>query len=401
MSSVDLVASVIFGLAFGVGLAYFFDGPQRPAICFVKDAASPFPIHPDDLACLTDRLNLSGRDRINFDADTICIYFPSHWNFADIELGALKKGAPQFFHHRFISACLLGHDRLACKGNLARLCMTRPSASYFVPESWTEETWSKIKQTDGLSEDQLLIAKTNLQRQTATAIFKVRDLPEMPALKEAQVVVIQRLLTDPLCIDRLKVTLRVYALVFVSSSQRRVWRFTNGFVYYSSQAHKDTSLDLASQVASGYNDREVYDTRPLTLDDLWRYIPALDAVRYTESIDKCLQQTIGALIADQHVIEDVPKGSFQLFGCDIFLKNQDHSNSNSNRTVLGPASALAILLEVNKAPDLTYKSQRDGQVKRSLMYHMWTLLSQPSLLNLKLSSNDDIDQSNDMWVTLL
>ena len=400
-----IILSSLAGVFTGVCIAYSVEHLERRRITaahFVKDPSSPFPIHPDELDIMVHGFKMTCASNF-MNGIKKCIFVPTHWNFADMELRALRNMRPDLFNTTVLSVCLLGHDFIACKGSLARLSrkyLTDEAYQNYLPASWPVETWLDLHtqiQQKKVDPDSLFIVKTNLQRQTSTFIYRAQDLPLPDDLKREQAVVIQSLLSNPLCVDERKVTLRVYVLCFVSRSQRRMWRFSNGFVYYSNSSYKDRSDELDSQIASGYGDRDVYETRPLTLHDLWKSFSGAISWRYSHDIDACLKATIGNLLQQKDIIEDIPQGSYQIFGCDIFLKDYDKCSSTSQ--------SLAMLLEVNKAPDLTYKSYKDGALKRSLMRKMWLLVSRPDLLDIPRSENllDDLDEDEieDTWLSLI
>lgn len=384
----DHLRYVLFGIVIGTAASLWLDRHKSDGIYFVKDHHSVFPLAPDEYDILIKHMNHRGSIAPN--SNERCLYFPSHWNFADMEMQAICNMHPRLFHSRFIAACLFGHDRLACKGTLARLAkqfLDPTVVSAYLPISWTLEEYNSIK--NETRPDDLLIAKTNLQRQVATTIFSAKDLPSLSDLKAQQTIILQKLLDNPLCVKQHKVTLRIYVLMYVSSTRRSLWRYSDGFVYYSEKPFDRLSQSNDAQVASGYSGRHVYDDRPLTVHELWRSLGPDISRQYSGDIDKCLRETIGTLMMNQNVIKDVKIGSFQLFGCDIFIKDMTAKSAST-----------AVLLEVNKAPDLTYKSERDGQLKRGLVQNMWQLLSQGQLLDLgNLSISDEVQDSR-MWLTL-
>ena len=390
----DLIIALALGMCIGIVYSKVNNYSKQnnnlgeAVTYFVKHDVSRYPIPEDELRILFDTFQLKKEQYPDYARKTSkCILFPIDWTFADRELRCVANTHSDFFHHNLISACLMNHDMITCKATLARLSknlLPKKSLEH-LPKSWLLDELHTIPKLAGV----LLIAKTNRQRQSSTLIFDSSDVPELQKLHDNGIVVVQELIKSPFCIGDRKTTLRVYVLAFVSSSKRTIWRYSNGFIYYS-DADYDKSLSTTSaQVASGYSDRTVYDTRPLTLNDLWKTLSRCESAEMSAEIDNCIKNTIGLHIRNENVIQTIPQGSFQLFGCDVLIQNNEQPFK-------------AFLLEVNKAPDLTYKSERDGQLKRNLINDMWRILAEPAYLNL-LSCNDHIHlqrSDNDTWLTL-
>lgn len=365
---------------------------MTPRICIIKNPASLYPIHPDEQMILTEHLGLRAFDSY----DTIpdwrkkshrFIYYPTDWQFADAEVKALQLREPQAFRRSMILPCLIDHDQLACKAALILNVkhLLGKDALKYLPRSWSLQEWQSEQSNES---DFMCIAKTNLQRQCATMLFHASEAPTIDDMHKKGIVVVQALEKRPLCIKELKTTLRVYVLMFKSHGATHIWRYSDGFVYYTPLIYMEDSDEIKRQVASGYIDRSVYETRPLTMHDLWRSMSPNEAQSYSVQIDLCLQSTLGALLRHTHLLKGTPNGAFQLFGCDVLLKDS--------------STEPAVLLEVNKLPDLGYKSEKDGQLKRAMLKQMWHILSSPHLLGLQCHQNAEhmADNDNRMWLNL-
>ena len=388
------ISLVGFAVGFYIGGWLLEDQSMLQRICVIKNPASLYPIHPDEQIILTEHLGLRAFD--SYDAvpewrkkSHRFIYYPTDWQFADAEVKALQLREPQAFRRSMILPCLIDHDQLACKAALILNVknLLGKDAMKYLPRSWSLQEWQSEQSTDNKF-DLMCIAKTNLQRQCATMLFHASEAPSLEEMHKHGIVVVQALESRPLCIKELKTTLRVYVLMFKSHGAIHIWRYSDGFVYYTPLSYVEDSDDIKRQVASGYIDRAVYDTRPLTMHDLWRSMSVNEAQSYARQIDLCLQSTLGALLRHTQLLKGTPSGAFQLFGCDILLKD------NSTEP--------AVLLEVNKLPDLGYKSERDGQLKRAMLKQMWHILSSPHLLGLQYHQNAEhmADNDNRMWLNL-
>jgi hypothetical protein len=208
--------------------------------------------------------------------------------------------------------------------------------------------------------------KKNIQRQEGLMI--TNNLEEITKNKGGYVLV-QELLQNPYTIMGRKINLRVYVLVVCNKNKYEVYVYNDGFMYYTKDLFAKDSLEMGPNITTGYVDRWIYDVHPLTHQDFIEY---LDKDRKLTSVETMIGSSgkISTHVINciHSLISDVFKAfyglignktdsklynvtSFQLFGVDVAIDN------NLN----------AMIMEVNKGPDLGSKDGRDGDLKRGLI----------------------------------
>lgn len=214
------------------------------------------------------------------------------------------------------------------------------------------------------------IVKKDVQRQTGLEI--IHDIKNVKKLlKEPRFIVIQELLNNPLLIDNRKINIRVYYLIVCENNTVSAYIHENGFIYYTAKHFDYDSSDNAAHITTGYIDRSVYKTNPLTTEDLYKY---LDKRGYNS---KVLRYNIINLFRNVTNAFQIPlcnnkkfkKGiAFQLFGCDVAPDNRLNVK----------------LIELNKGPDLGAKSDRDNLVKTEVSMD---LLEKVNIINKQHKEN--------------
>ena len=139
------------------------------------------------------------------------------------------------------------------------------------------------------NKDNLYILKKNIQRQEGLKI--TNNLNEILKGKDENYVVVQNLLQDPYIItDNLndkqnnrKINLRFYILVICNNNDMDIYIHDNGFMYYTPESFVKGSMDVSSNITTGYIDRQVYNVNPLTQQDFRIYLD--DPTRKLSSIE--------------------------------------------------------------------------------------------------------------------
>jgi hypothetical protein len=207
------------------------------------------------------------------------------------------------------------------------------------------------------NKDKLYIMKRNIQRQEGIKITKEFD-KLINGLKD-EYIIIQELLQNPFILNERKINLRVYILVTIYKNTCSVYVYTNGFMYYTPDFFIKGSLDISRNITTGYIDRKVYEENPLTHDDFRKYLgedkSKIIFFNVYELIRKIMKPYQDYLIKHQAFPDSL---QFQVFGSDIAV-NDDLST---------------ILMEINKGPDLNYKDERDGEVKKNLIEDMFNII---------------------------
>jgi hypothetical protein len=194
------------------------------------------------------------------------------------------------------------------------------------------------------------ILKKNLQRQEGMSITDDVDFIVKSALKEGYIVC-QELLQNPLLVNRRKINLRIYLIVVITRNVCDFYIYNNGFIYYTPKYFEKNNWDKDVNITTGYIDRKVYETNPLTLQDLYGYLGKEKSTILNKNIIKCFQ-SIHEIYKKELVTlnKQTPGIKFVIMGCDI-----------------APDENLDVKIhEINKGPDLSYKDERDKQVKYNL-----------------------------------
>ena len=241
---------------------------------------------------------------------------------------------------------ILGSDLMANKAILARYMDKR-----YIPATYVlgEDDVSRLP-------DSIYFLKKNVQRQEGNLITRDVQYVRDKAYKDGYVVC-QELLSDPFLVNKRKINMRVYLLITCFKSDLRMYIYDNGFMYYTPKFYEPDSTDKDVNVTTGYIDRKVYEENPLTHRDFYQWLGPEKSSRLRRNILELFadfkskyKDKLSSLNSD---------GRFNIFGTDI-----------------APDKNLNVkIMEVNKAPDLSFKDKRDGEVKFNMVKDMLTLVS--------------------------
>ena len=212
--------------------------------------------------------------------------------------------------------------------------------------------------------NKIYILKKNIQRQEGLEL--TNNLDRILNAKEDDFVVVQEFLQNPYLINGRKINIRVYMLMSCDNGKLNVWIYKNGFMYYTPKLFRKYSLDIGETITTGYIDRKVYDENPLTTEDFRKYIGKENAKLYDSRLSVLMYKVINSL-SDKFCINKNIKNyyQFQLFGVDI-----------------APDENLNVqLIEVNKGPDLTFKDERDGELKIKMVREAFNLVNKKNIKN--------------------
>jgi len=199
------------------------------------------------------------------------------------------------------------------------------------------------------------IIKKNIQQQQGLRIIEnTSDLKS--ALSDKGYVVCQELLKDPMIVARRKINIRIYLLVVMrNGGDPEFYMYDDGFMYYALREWDITSIDSDVHITTGLQkDRSIYNYGPLTYQDLLKEDDKRGALLDTniKSALSIVKSKYATYLKDMNT--NIPITSFSLFGCDIAPSN----------------SGSITIMEVNKGPDLSYKDNRDGQIKKDMTMEM-------------------------------
>jgi hypothetical protein len=170
--------------------------------------------------------------------------------------------------------------------------------------------------------------------------------------------------------------MRFYVLVVCKDKNMDVYVFNDGFMYYTAEPFRKGTTESGPNVTTGYIERAIYEQNPLTHIDFKQYLDRTDRpITVTEENIRSQGLKISSVVFNRIynllrevftcIIGKACEGdrlrnnvSFQLFGCDIAINDQLHP----------------MIMEVNKGPDISAKSDEDGKVKRKCVKDMLKII---------------------------
>lgn len=248
-----------------------------------------------------------------------------------------------------------GVDLLANK----KILSEKLRGTQYVPISYSLDVPSDIEKLKANhNESNMYILKKNVQRQEGMKITKDIDFITTQALKEG-FIVCQELLQDPMLVNKRKINLRIYLLIILKRNLCDFYIYNNGFIYYTPKYFEKGNMDKDVNITTGYIDRKVYDENPLTIQDLFKHIGPEKSKKLKANMEKCFHKIHDIYKEDLIKLNKKTPGlKYVIMGCDI-----------------APNENLDIMIhEVNKGPDLSYKDERDKEVKYNLVKDTFNLL---------------------------
>jgi hypothetical protein len=246
-----------------------------------------------------------------------------------------------------------GSDLMASKSNLASFFQYSKLEKY-IPLTYI----LSHHDLSGLSEDNgaIYFLKKNVQRQEGTLITKdVKYIKEKA--REDGYVVCQELLQNPLLINKRKINMRVYMLITSSFGKIDFYFYNNGFIYYTPKYFEKNSIETDVNITTGYIDRQVYIDNPLTHKNMYDLLGDEKSIKLKENINEFFKN-FKDVYKTQLESNNTMGNRFNVFGVDIA------PDENYKVTIM----------EVNKAPDLSYKDKRDSEVKLNMVKDMMNLM---------------------------
>lgn len=259
-----------------------------------------------------------------------------------------------------------GCDWIASKVALWRLLKREfgKYAHYVMPETFvlsSEEDKKKFKKFYDMKKAEnkgsKFILKNYKQRQEGLRLSN--DLTEIFNSVGEGFKLVQDFLENPYLISGRKVNLRYYLLITCHKGVIKGWVYRDGFVYYTPKPFIKNSMDFKRTITTGYIDRKIYEENPLTLEDFRKHLGKEKAKKFDEEVRTKMKATMKALsneICSEKKLDHHLK--FQIFGADI-----------------APDDKLkCTLMEINKGPDIGFKDDRDGNVKKNMVKDAFTVV---------------------------
>ena len=205
----------------------------------------------------------------------------------------------------------------------------------------------------------VFIMKKNVQRQEGYHITTSLQDIQHQYEQDNDYVVVQEMLQDPYIIRGRKINLRVYLLVVIKESECSFYIYKNGFLYYTPESFEPHSTDPAKVITTGYIDRKVYEENPLSLDDLRIHMGPSKYDAMFDNIATTMQYVRKTYTPIFNIHNrSLPGTKFLIFGCDI----------------APDARGQVKLMEINKGPDLSYKDERDKEVKLNMLKDTFSIV---------------------------
>ncbi|QOI90190.1 hypothetical protein QKU58_gp141 [Pyramimonas orientalis virus] len=255
-------------------------------------------------------------------------------------------------------------DQLANKATLHTiLSINKRLLHLYTPKTYILNNTSQYNRLlQDFDENKLYILKKNLQRQKGCTL--TNNLDYVKTAHRDNYVVCQELLQNPYTIRGHKINIRQYLVVIVKE-KCKFSLYNDGFMYYTPKQFIFNSTDKDRHITTGYIDREIYKTNPLTLTELYRHLGPKKAkllesniVNLFKYVAKAYQPHVLKYDSNKHL-------NFVILGCDVAVDVD-----------LG-----CKIMEMNKGPDLTYKDERDKVVKYNLVkdtLHKIGLINSPN-----------------------
>lgn len=229
------------------------------------------------------------------------------------------------------------------------LSQNKQLANRFTPITYVLDNPKQFnKFLNEFDDSKLYILKKNLQRQKGCTI--TNNLEYIKDSLENEYVVGQELLQNPFLINKHKINLRQY-LVIIVKKKMKCMLYNDGFMYYTPKRFVKDSLDKDRHITTGYIDREIYEMNPLTVKDFYKYLG-----KHNANILKNNLKELFHFVSESYKSYILKHDSnhhlnFIILGCDVAVDNK-----------LG-----CKIMEINKGPDLSYKDEKDKQVKYNLV----------------------------------
>jgi len=173
---------------------------------------------------------------------------------------------------------------------------------------------------------------------------------------------VQDYLYNPFLINKHKINFRYYTLIVCRNGIVEGYIHRDGFVYYTPEYYDENDPAFHKHITTGYIDRKIYDTNPLTLDDFRKKLETMkkgSSTIWDKNVARLMHDIIEAVSLKICKNNKLKKHTlFMLFGSDV----------------APTADLLAYLMEINKGPDLDAKDERDKKVKTKVQEDIFKVI---------------------------
>ena len=293
----------------------------------------------------TDLANDYKMEVVNKPSDANIIYF-TDYAYIDVMLPKLSN---YFYNDTYIYG-FAGQDQIAHKALLAMYI--RKQYPEIIAKTY-------ILMNGEIPNDQAIyFLKKNIQRQEGNFITNDLKYIQTKAATDSYVVA-QELMQDVYLINKRKINMRFYLLIYIINQTCEFYIYQDGFMYYTPDLYEPNSLDKNKNITTGYIDRQVYIDNPLTHHDFYKTLSKKDSDKFKSNIKILftkVKNIYKPIFTDKN--KDIPGYKFNILGVDI-----------------SPTYDLnAKLIEVNKYPSLQYMDKRDRDLKYNMLVNMFNLV---------------------------
>jgi len=275
------------------------------------------------------------------------------------------KNIPFKYDFEYFIFGINGSDDLASKSQLGKY-MREGGYSNYIPKTYIINNNNDMNELKSKHiESNIYMLKKNIQRQEGNLITKDINFI-LTRAKSENYVVCQELLQNPYLVNKRKINLRIYLLILSYDDIINFYIYNNGFMYYTPKYFEKGSIEKDVNITTGYIDRKVYEENPLTIQDLYEFLG--------NEKSKILKNNIINLFRAVKIVyskillkknDDIPGLKFNIFGTDVAPDE----------------NLLVTLIEINKGPDLSYKDERDKNIKLTMMHDCFTIAGLSKLGN--------------------
>lgn len=286
--------------------------------------------------------------------DNWSIYLPCGYNRAEQELQAIQSSDPE--QKIFI---IKGHDNLSRKDKLWESLQNTygDRAQDIMPKTYQLRIADDFQRLmNDYTPGKVYILKKNIQRQQG--LWMTTDKLELVQGRDRGYVIAQEMLQDPYLLDGRKTNCRIYLLIVCKAGKKTGYLYNNGYMYYTPKPFQINSTDKDRVITAGLSterkDEEFYQTHPLTMQE-WQANIDVDIDLFVSAgalLNRVLTATSPNFCTGGHLQD---RTTFQLFGCDIAFNNR----------------LIPQLIEINKGPDLSSKSDKETALKNDLITCMF------------------------------
>lgn len=295
-------------------------------------------------------------------------YFPCEYNSCEARIKQFETEVNDKKKIFIIDGCDWPASKMAL-WKLLKDVYTNDVAATIMPQTYLlddQEDLKKIKKNYNknlkIKKNFMYILKNYAQRQEGLKI--VQNYDDIMSGYKNGFYLVQDYLYNPFLIENHKINFRYYTLIVCREGKVEGYIHKDGFVYYAPKVYDENNPDFNIHITTGYIDRAVYDTNPLTLDDFRNYLEKQKSGSskiWDNNVNKLMHNVIKAVATKVCKNAKLHKHTlFQLFGSDV-----------------APTKDLVgYLMEINKGPDLDAKDERDKKVKYKMQQDIFKVIDQ-------------------------